>query len=72
MKSVENALRKHLFVKKSDGEGTDFYYMGEFDIIDKKHAMKKNNHGTLQPIAKVTFKMKNRVKPDLLNYLKAK
>jgi hypothetical protein len=71
MESVETATRKHLFVKKSDGEGTDFYYMGEFDIIGKKHASKKDNNGKEQPIAKVTFKMKNRVKQDLLDYLKA-
>lgn len=71
MESVETAVRKHLFVKKSDGEGTDFYYMGEFDIIGKKHATKKDNNGKDQPIAKVTFKMKHRVKPDLLDYLKA-
>jgi hypothetical protein len=71
MESVESAAHKHLFVKKSDGEGTDFYYMGEFVIIDKKHATKKDNKGKDQPIAKVTFKMKNRVKAELLDYLKA-
>ncbi len=71
MDSVESAAHKHLFVKKSDGEGFDFYYMGEFDIIDKKHATKKDNKGKEQPIAKVTFKMKNRVKTELLNYLKS-
>ncbi len=71
MESVESAAHKHLFVKKSDGEGTDFYYMGEFEIIDKKHATKKDNKGKDQPIAKVTFKMKNRVKAELLDYLKA-
>ena len=71
MESVESAAHKHLFVKKSDGEGTDFYYMGEFEVIDKKHATKKDNKGKDQPIAKVTFKMKNRVKAELLDYLKA-
>ena len=35
MKDVETAPRKHLFVKKSDGEGDDFYYMGKFKIIEK-------------------------------------
>jgi len=71
MNDVETALQKHLFVKKSDGEGDDFYYMGEFSIIEKKHATKKDNNGKEQPIAKVTFKMANHVKSDLLNYLKA-
>ena len=71
MKDVEEATRKHLFVKKSDGEGDDFYYMGKFKIIEKKHATKKDNKGKEHPIAKVTFEMETRVKPELLNYLKA-
>lgn len=71
MKDVETAPRKHLFVKKSDGEGDDFYYMGKFKIIEKKHATKKDNKGKEHPIAKVTFEMETRVKTELLNYLKA-
>ena len=30
---VVNTKRKHLLVKKSDAE-SNFYYMGEFDIVD--------------------------------------
>lgn len=71
MLSVENAKHRHLFIKKSDGEGSDFYYMGEFDVASKRHATKKDNSGKDQAIAKVTFKMKNAVRMELLNYLKA-
>ena len=45
--------------------------MGKFKIIEKKHATKKDNKGKEHPIAKVTFEMETRVKPELLNYLKA-
>ncbi|MCQ2107527.1 MAG: DUF3427 domain-containing protein [Fibrobacter sp.] len=75
MRSVETALHKHLFVKKDDGEGTDFYYMGQFDIVNKQHATKKHTtqkHGErIYDIAKVTFKMKHPVKQDLLQYFEA-
>lgn len=71
MESVENAKHKHLFVKKSDGEGFDFYYMGEFKVVNKKHATKKDNKGKERSIAKVTFTMDVPVKQDMLNYLKA-
>lgn len=71
MDSVESATHKHLFVKKSDGEGFDFYYMGEFRVVNKKHATKKDNKGKERPIAKVTFTMNTPVKQDMLNYLKA-
>jgi len=71
MDSVESATFKHLFVKKSDGEGTDFYYMGTFSVTAKRHATKKDNRGKERPIAKVSFKMDTPVKSDIFNYLKA-
>lgn len=70
MQDVCGAPRKHLLVKKSDAE-TNFYYMGMFDIIDVKGDIKKDNSGKNRDIAKVTMKMKNAVRDDLLRYLQS-
>ena len=67
---VVEAKRKHLFVKKSDAE-TNFYYVGQFDIIDVKPAKKKDNTGKERDIAKFRMKMHHAVREDLLRYLQS-
>jgi len=68
MKDVSNAKRKHLLVKKSDAE-SNFYYMGEFDIVSIVPDKKNDNNGKEKDIAKVVFKMHNPVREDILKYL---
>lgn len=70
MKDVTTAPRKHLLVKKSDAE-SNFYYMGQFDILDARNSTKKDNKGKLQPITKVTMRMHDAVRNDLLMYLQS-
>lgn len=70
MDDVMLAPRKHLLVKKSDAE-SNFYYMGEFDIVDVQDSKRKNNRSKEKPIAKVLMKMHNSVRDDLLRYLKS-
>lgn len=70
MEDVCTATRKHLFVKKSDAE-TNFYYMGMFDVIDVKADTKKDNNGKDRDIAKVTMRMRQLVRDDLLRYLQS-
>lgn len=70
MADVVEAKRKHLLVKKSDAE-TNFYYMGQFDIVDVKAAKKKDNAGKERDIAKVEAKMHHAVREDLLRYLQS-
>jgi hypothetical protein len=67
---VANAKRKHLLVKKSDAE-TNFYYLGQFDVIDIKPASKKDNGGKERDIAKFQMKMQHPVRDDLLRYLQS-
>ena len=67
---VVEAKRKHLLVKKSDAE-TNFYYMGQFDIVDVKPAKKKDNTGKERDIAKIEMKMHHAVREDLLRYLQS-
>lgn len=70
MQDVITAKRKHLLVKKSDAE-SNFYYMGQFDIIDVKEAEKENNKGKKEAISKVQIKMRHPVREDLLRYLQS-
>ena len=70
MQDVMGAVRKHLFVKKSDAE-VNFYYMGQFDVVEARGAEKEDNHGRMQPITKVTMKMHHAVRDDLLRYLQS-
>lgn len=69
MQDVCEPERKHLFIKKSDAEGTDFYYLGQFDILDVKASKKKDNKGQLKDISKVTIKLQHPVRLDLKDYL---
>ena len=48
--SEESGLKIVLFIKKSDGEGTDFYYMGEVNPVDWRQTTIKNNRGRKLPI----------------------
>lgn len=68
VKDVMEAKNKHLFVKKSDAE-TNFYYMGQFDVIQVNPARKKDNNGKERDIAKFEMKMHHAVRTDLLRYL---
>ncbi len=68
MNDVMTAPKKHLLVKKSDAE-SNFYYMGQFDIVEAKNATKEDNKGKIQPITKAVFRMHHPVREDLLRYL---
>lgn len=70
MTDVLTAPRKHLLVKKSDAE-TNFYYMGQFDIVEAENSTKEDNKGKVQPITKVVIRMHHPVRDDLLRYLQS-
>ena len=70
VEEVVTAPHKHLLVKKSDAE-TNFYYMGEFEIMDVKSASKKDNNGKERDITKFVLKMHHGVRDDLLRYLQS-
>lgn len=71
MREVLQAKRRRLFVKKSDSEGADFYYMGLFDIVKANAGEKKDNHGKTRTITKVIARMRQEVRQDLLEYLQS-
>ena len=64
-------LRMPLFVKKSDGEGTDFYYMGDmipYDFVEQKI---KNDKGEDLPIVNILFQMSDSVDEALYSYFES-
>ena len=66
--SEQSGLKIVLFIKKSDGEGTDFYYMGEVNPVDWRQTTIKNNRGRKLPIMNFLFKLKNSVREDIYEY----
>ena len=65
----ESGLKIYLFVKKSDDEGKDFYYMGK--VVPKKwvQTTQDNDEGKELPIVNFTFEMENDVRDDIYEYI---
>lgn len=69
----ETDVRKLLFVKKSDAEGTDFYYVGDVTIQGNPiETTIKNNAGKELPIVNFQFLLDQPVEPSLYAYLNDK
>ena len=65
----ESGLNIHLFIKKEDGEGSDFYYLGEVEPIEMNETtiLDKNNRNL--PIVNVKFLLKDAAREDVYDYL---
>lgn len=70
-KIEEGDLRIPLFIKKSDDEGKDFYYMGE--LTPKSNGFEQtsieNEQGQERPIVKVLFSLNPPVEESLFQYI---
>jgi len=64
-----NGLKMLLFIKKSNNEGNDFYYMGDIEPIDFVQKTIKNNDGKELPIVNIKYNMKNPVEDNIYNYI---
>ncbi len=62
-----NHIRIPLFVKKSDGEGKDFYYMGDMEPIRAEEQTIKSD-GKELPIVNILFHLKTAVRQDIFGY----
>lgn len=65
----ENGNQFYLFVKKSDDEGSEFYYIGQ--VIPTKHEQTtiKNDKGQEKPIVNFKLKLNKEVRHDVYDYL---
>lgn len=62
-------LKMYLFVKKSDGEGTDFYYMGKVKPANYEETTISDKNGNLLPIMNFRLRLEHAVRNDIYDYL---
>jgi len=62
-KSTE--LKVYLFIKKSDGEGTDFYYMGRVNPLAAFETINTNG----SPIMNIKMELVHAVRDDIYDYI---
>ena len=73
--AMKNKLTTHmrmpLFVKKSDDEGLDFYYLGELSAIPEKFedATMSDSDGNQKPVVKMEFLLNKPVEHNLFKYI---
>ena len=67
--SAQSGLKIYLFVKKSDGEGTDFYYMGKVSPVAWEETTIRNDKGQTLPIMNFKMKMEHAVRSDIYEYI---
>lgn len=57
-----------LFIKKSDNEGSDFYYLGRVKPFEWRETKQENNAGELLDIVNIKFELEHTVPDDLYEY----
>jgi len=64
-------MRIPLFVKKSDDEGADFYYLGELAAISERfeNTTMQDKDGTQKSVVKIEFLLSRPVEHNLFKYL---
>jgi superfamily II DNA or RNA helicase/HKD family nuclease/phage repressor protein C with HTH and peptisase S24 domain len=67
-------IRLPLFIKKSNDEGLDFYYMGEVSpaLNQVEQTTMLNDSGKQIPVVKIRFNLANPVTSSMYNYLQEK
>lgn len=63
--NINNDL--YLFVKKDDGEGSDFYYLGQTTVVDGSAVDDTMPDG--RPVVTMNMILKEPVQPDIYHYL---
>lgn len=72
MEYKEGGLKLHLFVKQSDAEGSDFYYLGRVNPIDWNETTTRNDQGKTLAIMNFVMELENPVRNDLYDYFVGK
>lgn len=68
IRTQESGLKIYLFIKKSDGEGTDFYYMGKAIPVEWIETVIENDNGQKLPIMNFKLKLEHCVRNDIYEY----
>lgn len=69
--SKETDLILHLFVKKDDDEGKDFYYLGKMSLIDgsAEQTTMQDKNGKELPVVTMEFLLEQPIEHNLYQYL---
>ena len=65
----ETGLRICLFVKKSDAESDDFYYISDLTPYEYNSQTIKDDSGANLPIVNINYEIKTPVAENIYNYL---
>lgn len=67
----ETGMDIHLFIKKDDGEGTDFYYLGqvEIDMNSVKTETMPDGKGNYLSVVTMNLLLEQPVPQDIYHYL---
>ena len=65
----ETGLKIYLFIKESDGEGSDFYYMGKVIPKHWEETTQPDDNNVDQAIVNFKFEMEYEAREDILEYL---
>lgn len=65
-------LKIMLFVKKSDDEGSDFYYMGEMIPVKWEELTMRADNGKCLPVVNFKMELKHEVRKDIYDYFQIK
>lgn len=66
---VDNTLPLHLFAKKDDAEGTDFYYLGRARSSDAEQQTMPGGEGKALNVVTMTLGMESPIERSLYEYL---
>ncbi|MGI6216363.1 MAG: DUF3427 domain-containing protein [Coriobacteriales bacterium] len=64
----ELGLKVYLFIKKSDAEGSDFYYMGTVNLEEPTQRTMEDDNGNVRPVVNFQLKLDNPVRDDYYDY----
>jgi hypothetical protein len=71
MKATQFNVRNTLLVKKSNSEGSDFYYLGNLSLIENS-AIEKNipdDNGKMVSVVEMNLQLENPVEKSLYDYI---
>jgi superfamily II DNA or RNA helicase/HKD family nuclease len=69
---VENQLPLHVFAKKDDAEGTDFYYLGRATSQDARQTKMAGGSGTELDVVSMTLDLASPIETSLYEYFAAR
>ena len=69
---VENQLPLHVFAKKDDAEGTDFYYLGRATSLDARQTKMAGDGGTELDVVSMTLDLASPIETSLYEYFAAR